>query len=208
MKHFSLFLFISAMAISGHLSAQIKLNLGGGINNAHVGLSGDLGVEVENSFRTDYFISLRPEYSLSEDLSVSMDVQYSRKKYMTRPSFFITEEDVKTRMSFIEVIPQIEYRLLPYLGLYGGWGVAYRLNEMNKWDDNWRESVIPLSKKYTPSWVIGMRVRPTAKLSLHIHFSGNISDFYDIEFTDVNGNPLDIRSRLTNIQVGLSYQIF
>lgn len=135
MKHFLLSSFLWILLLPGGLDAQVKWNIGGGVNNTRMDLSGDLGVDVESSFRSDYFISVRPEISLSEDLSVSMDAQYSRKQYMMSPSLFVSEENVKTRMSFVEVIPQIEYTPVSYVGLYGGFGVARLITEQNKLDD-------------------------------------------------------------------------
>jgi hypothetical protein len=57
--------------------------------------------------------------------------------------------------------------------------------------------------------VLGVRVFPTEKLSIHAQYASSLSSFFDIELTDSQGNKIgDATSKLKNFQLGIGYQLF
>ncbi|MBK7635424.1 MAG: hypothetical protein IPJ13_14940 [Saprospiraceae bacterium] len=55
----------------------------------------------------------------------------------------------------------------------------------------------------------GMRFYPVKKISIHAQFAGTLGQFFDVEWTDAQGNIIpNVSTKLNNIQVGLGYQLY
>ncbi len=75
----NIFFALCLIFISSNLQAQLKFSIGGGANFSN------LVVENLDSFmpraNTNYFLSVKPEFNLTENLSVALDIQFSQKGF-------------------------------------------------------------------------------------------------------------------------------
>ncbi len=200
------FLIIALIFTFTSLSAQLKVHIGSGMNISNMTLSGDIGFALDISSKKDFFISLRPELPINKKLYVAVDVQYSQKGYKQSETLFFESPNINT--SYLDIIPQGQFQLLPFIGVYGGVGIGIRLNEIGEINDVWNEIENKLSHSVDPNYVLGIRLQPFKKFTLHAHYSGSLRNFWNVEFTNLIGEPIDILTRLTNIQVGVAYQVF
>lgn len=187
------------------LKAQLRLSVGGGANFSNISIK-----NIENlrpNTATNYFLSVRPELAINDKLKVGLDIQFSRKGYNNDVN---NNQDVAGyRFQYLDLIPQIQYKVLKYLGLYGGLGLAIRTNEKYKIGEVWRESVYKLSKSADFTYVLGVRIFPIEKLSAHLQFASSLTSISDIEITNDQGQTIDIaKTLLKNLQLGIAYQIF
>lgn len=186
--------------------AQIKIFTGGGINISHLDLRGNFDIPYTLLSRSDFYINVRPELPISSRISISNDIQFCRKGYKHGTSSPLDEFEL--RASYLDIIPQVSYQILSYLDLYGGISLGLRLDERLKINNVWNEVMYKLSNKMSSNYVLGIRIYPYDKLSVGVQFSGGLSQFFDVEFTDAFGNTLESTNRLYNFQVGAAYQIY
>jgi len=203
--HFSLTVFIIFLFNSASYS-QLRIHVGSGINVSKLN-SSDASFEFfKSKSAVNYFISVRPELGLSEKWAVSTDLQFSQKGYLATSQI---ADVAGYRFQFLDLIPQIEYKMIPQAAIYGGVGIGIRLNEKNKINDIWKESYGKLANNVDPTYVIGARFIPMHRLSVQVQFASTLGDFIDLEFTDAFGNPApNISNSLSNIQIGITYQVF
>ena len=191
--------------ISSNLQAQFKFSIGGGANFSN------LIVKNLDSFKpranTNYFLSVKPEFSLTENLSVAVDIQFSQK------GFGLGDDSLQAhggyKLQYLDLIPQVQYKIINQLGIYGGLGIGIRGSEKYKINGAWEEAVTKISSGTDFTYVFGIRVFPTDKLFIHAHYAGSMSSFYDVIFTDIQGNEIEnVNTRLRNFQLGIGYQLF
>ncbi len=102
----------------------------------------------------------------------------------------------------------MEFNFFPFLGFYGGFGIALKLNERNHRDGFWIKSNQNLTKKIDSNYLFGVRLRLFKKLTLNTQLAVGFGDFLNVEFTNSVGNVIDVRQQMFNFQVGAAYQIF
>lgn len=191
--------------ISFKVSAQLSLTVGGGANFSN------LKVDNLDSYRptskTNYFLSVRPEFDLTENLSLALDIQFSRKGFGFGADSI--QESQGYRFQYLDLIPQVQYKFIEKIGIYGGLGVGIRGSEKYKIKGAWEEAVTKISNGTDFTYVLGIRLFPTEKLSVHVQYSGSLSSFFDITLTDSQGNMIEnVDTRLRNFQLGIGYQLF
>lgn len=188
---------------------QLKVHLGGGINLSDINysnLTSDFSALDSTETSANIYISARPEVGLTEKLSVSLDIQFSQKGFNNNNQSSNNPGEYK--FQYLDLLPQIQYLIIRQVSVHGGLGLAIRTSEKYKFNDVWQETKTRFSDRTDPTYVFGVRFYPIKKLSLQLQVAGSLKNFSVLEFTDSVGNELDIRSRLTNIQIGMAYQIF
>ena len=199
------FLFI-LFCTSVSVSAQLGLSLGGGANFSN------LKVDNLDSFKptssTNYFLSVKPEFHLTENLCIALDIQFSQKGFGLNAD--TTDFIDGYKFQYLDIIPQVQYKLFKQLAIYGGLGVGIRGSEKYKIRDAWEEAVTKVSSGTDFTYVVGVRIFATDKLFLQAHYAGGLSSFYkDVVFTDPQGIEIEnADTKLRNFQIGLGYQLF
>ena len=198
------FVFFTLVFIS-NVSAQLGLSVSGGANFSN------LKVDNLDSFKptssTNYFFSVRPEFYLSDNLSLSLDIQFSRKGFGLDADTL--QESQGYRFQYLDLIPQVQYKIVKQFAIFGGLGVGIRGSEKYKIKDAWEEAVTKVSSGSDFTYVLGVRVFPTEKLSIHAQYASSLSTFYNVEFSDSQGNKIEnVDTRLKNFQLGIGYQLF
>ncbi|MFZ1457815.1 MAG: outer membrane beta-barrel protein [Saprospiraceae bacterium] len=200
-----LLVFIIFLTFSFSGNAQLRIHAGGGVNFSNIDFKNFQTPKVNSA--TNYFISVRPELGITESISVGLDIQYSRKGY----NFDDANADPISgyRFQYLDLIPQAQLKVFKPLYLFGGIGLGIRTSERFKIEEIWDQAKIKLTKPTEFTYVAGMRFYPVKKISIHAQFAGTLGQFFDVEWTDAQGNIIpNVSTKLNNIQVGLGYQLY
>ena len=203
MKNIILLTFLLVLTLANSADGQVQLNVSTGINQSTVEVTDLDGVNLKS--RTGYFIGLAPNFSLKENLSLSVDVQYSQKGY-TETNF---PPSTELRISYLDIIPEIEFKVVNFLALGIGGNYGLRIGEaFNAGNGGWNKTE---NLKLSNSSDFGLTGKIKASFN-HIfaffRYNHGLKNITDSEFTDANGNIIDgpkLQNR--NFQVGVGYTL-
>lgn len=184
-------------------------------SNAQVGISIASGLNVSNckftnyealstTTRTDYFLSLAPSYQLNEKFRLLVDFQYSRKGCVLVNSNWPTKYE--DRYSYLDIIPQIEYKLHRFFAI--GLGVNYALvvNEDSKNEKgNWINTKKLETIKQSDFGITGKIKGEYKNIFCFVSYNLGLKNIVNITFTDENGNSIATSQFNRNLQIGLGY---
>lgn len=205
MKSILLSITFISLLITNYTYTQLSLHAGGGANFSNVSFKNIESIRPNTA--TNYFISVRPELGLTDNLNIGVDVQFSRKGY----NFDVNNnQDISGyRFQYLDIIPQVQYRLLKQLAVYGGLGIAIQTSEKFNIGEVWRESVAKISKSSDFTYVLGLRLFPIDKLGVHLQYASSLTSISDLIYTDSMGQPIvDTKILLHNLQLGITYKLF
>ena len=197
--------FIVLFFQAQHMNAQIKLLVGGGANFSNISIRNVDFVKPNSA--TNYFLSARPELGLTNNLNIGLDVQFSRKGY----NFDIQDsQDIAGyRFQYLDLLPQVQYKIIKLLAVYGGLGIAIRTSEKIKIDDVWSESVYKITNSSDFTYIAGLRIFPINKLSFHLQYASSLTSISNLDFVNNQGQTVEnAKILLKNLQLGIAYQIF
>ena len=197
-KLFLLLIFLLSVTFA---KAQLNIFTGAGINICNLKISGFDGYNTGST--TNYYLSVRPTLKLSEYLHLSVDLQFSKRGFKTQDSNGIPPG----RYQFLEIIPQLEYRIIKGLGLYSGISIGINGEEEYKINDVWEKAKIKVLNKADLGIVLGLRIYPSTRFSICTQISNSLVSVSDNLFTDSNGNKLDTKFIFRNIQLGVAFRI-
>jgi len=187
------------------ISAQLGLSVGGGVNFSNLRVKNL--ASFKPTTKTNYFLSVKPEFHLTEKLCVALDIQFSRKGFGLDADS--TDFVDGYRFQYLDLIPQVQYKFVEQVAIFGGLGVGIRGSEKYKIKGAWDEAVNKISNGTDFTYVLGARVFPLDGLSIFVQYAGSLSSFYNVAFTDDQGNIIqNVDTRLKNFQIGIGYQLF
>ncbi len=203
MKKMILFCLMALFSYQS-LSAQFGLDVSTGIN-VHFHSYENLNIAHETDRSSGFYFGVRPKYRFNENLNVGLAVQYSPKGGAFNTP--VLEAQTIYKIEYLDFIPSMEYRLLPFFSVGTGLNVGFRLNEkfktgVNDWDDIEGAEI-------TKSMDVGLvgNVKFNIKnVFLRLSYNHGLTNINDLEFTDVNGEVMeDVEQYNRNFQVGLGY---
>jgi predicted porin len=184
-------------------------------SNAQVGISIASGLNVSNckftnyetlspSTRTDYFLSLAPSYQLNEKFRLLVDFQYSRKGfvfgYTNSPT---TSED---SYSYLDIIPQIEYKLHQFFAIGLGVNYAFVVNEENKNEKgNWINTKKLEIIKQSDFGIIGKIKGEYKNIFCFVSYNLGLKNIVNSDYSNENGKTVAVSQFNRNLQIGLGY---
>ena len=118
-----LFLLFLIFGIFESLNGQVEIGVSAGLNISNSTII-DFGLDGRP--RRGCFVGIAPSYPINEKIRLTFDLQYSQKGYI------IGGINSQFRYSYLEAIPEIEYRPIKYLIFGLGVSYAYRVNEEQK----------------------------------------------------------------------------
>lgn len=195
-------IFLISSAFIFELEAQFSIGLTGGINLSKTRFI-NFGLDSESVIY--YFAGLTPGYQLSEKISLITEVQYSPKGYKEYDT--ISQSDYKVKFTYLDFLPQIEYRFHKNISVGAGCNIGVKISEDIKLDNEaWFANE---DYEYVRSIDFGL----VAAAKYHInnfHFLARINyglmNISDLVFTDINGQILDgTKIKNMNIQLGAGY---
>ncbi len=189
------------------MSGQMKFHVGFGVNNTDFYYLGpQVLINTGIYGRSDYFFSIRPEFKLTKRVKLSTDIQYSNKRLDITYYQWISRTE-KYRFTYLELIPQVQYQIFSNFCFYGGTGIAFRLEEQENINLLWMTTNSKTKNSVDLSYLFGLRLTLWSKISLHTHFAAGLFDYLNIEFVDNRRNPIVFNHRMSNLQLGMAYQL-
>jgi len=196
--------FFLAFVISQTAYGQMSIGISTGLNYSNTKFEKITYVTPKS--RTDFFIGVSPSLSLSEKFNVSVTTQYSRKGHQNVGGcIYCNSIDSEHRNSYIDVIPEIEYKLLDFLTVGMGFNYGFLINEQSKLEaGEWSEV-----EDFIQPNDFGL----TGKLKvIHKNFFGLIRYNFGLKnilnqyFSNQDGQTLaGIKQYSRNLQFGVGY---
>jgi len=194
-------LFTTLLIITTLISIQAQLSLGleGGTNASNVKLE-NFDFYEKSKPRVGYYFALVPKYTFGNRWSFLSGIQYSTKG-------FVSEIDQSSKLSYrntyLDILPQLEYKASENLGLSLGANMGINLQEAYRIND---ESHVRLSQyglHNSTDWglVLGARLY-MKKLFLHFNYNHGLRNISNLEFTDFLGGTTQ---KNRNFQLGIGY---
>jgi hypothetical protein len=184
-------------------------------SNAQVGISVASGVNISNckfstvdglspNPRMDYFLSLAPSYQLDDKLRFLVDLQYSRKGYVR--DYIFSSIDTELRFSYFDVIPEIEFKVYPFLSIGFGLNYAVVVNEDQKTEPgNWISTKKLETIKQSDFGINGKIKGEYNNVFCFIRCNYGLKNITNIEYTDDVGRTINVSQYNLNLQIGLGY---
>lgn len=202
MKKTLLLCALLTCALSQSVLGQASLSVSSGINYSTCAFTEV--TDIMPSSRLGYFFGIAPAYRINKRVQFLVDVQYSMKGYEIGPRD--NQASLAFRFAYIDIIPEVDYRVLDFLSLGIGVNYGFKTQEQVKGGNgDWIDPpIFDLIK--SRDW--GM----TGKIKVHhknlfgfVRYNLGLKNITEVSYTDVNGEPLDVKQRNRNLQIGIGY---
>lgn len=156
------------------------------------------------AYSVNPFIGVLQKYKFkNKELYVALDLQGVLKGFQIAENFPPSGGFQGVQSLYINIMPQVEYKPLKFLGVYAGGSVGIRMFSQLRENDAWikaTESVKPVE--------VGVFTGVRAYLKnfyLSTSFHYGLTDFDNLNYVDVNGQPVETKFNSYGFQVGLGY---
>ena len=186
--------------VSAH--AQIGISVASGVNISNCKFSTVDGLSP--NARTDYFLSLAPSYQINDKLRFLVDFQYSRKGYVR--DYIFSSIDPELRYSYLDVIPEIEFKVRRFFSIGFGLNYAFLVNEDQKTEPgNWINTK-KLETIKQSDFGINSKIKGEYKnVFCFIRCNYGLKNITNIVYTDDVGRTINVSQYNLNLQIGLGY---
>jgi len=207
-----------ATMFSGSLSAQFSLALQGGIQQSRYILSSNAPFLFDPSqeptpriFQGGYHIGLVPAVTIaSGKAELSVPVSFVQRQFQISEVIVVTEPSMD-RFQTIELNPRIGFYLTPDFSLQTGAYVSHILRAYNNMGDGVWNKVPDWAAEFLYNDVdfglTGGLKYAVRRFSLHGNVQFGLIPLLNMQFTDVNGEPLETTGRNLAFQLGLGYTL-
>src|SRR5688572_23806271 len=124
-------LFLLSSAFILKLEGQFSIGLNGGINISKTRFINFESLDSKSVIY--YFAGLTPGYQINEKVSLITDVQFSQKGYSDFDA--PNQTDSKVRFTYLDIMPQIEYRFHKNISGGAGFNIGFKIAEDYKTED-------------------------------------------------------------------------
>jgi len=200
MRTIIILLIVSFPAIT---KAQFQLGVHAGLN-----FSKTLYIGSFESFTTgtkpDIFLGISNAIELSSRLSVLGEVQYSRKGHTVE----FADGEAFLRYEYLDIIPQLEYRVVGPFAFSAGVNFGLKLAERSKLRDGQTNKLANTISPTDLGLVLTAKVDFT-KFYGFIRYNRGISDISNLEINGqlVEGVLIDVNQFNRNWQIGFGYNL-
>jgi hypothetical protein len=186
--------------VSAH--AQIGISVASGMNISNCRFSTVDGLSP--NVRMDYFLSFAPSYQLDDKLRFLVDLQYSRKGYVR--DYIFSPIDTELRYSYLDVIPEIEFKVHRFFSIGFGLNYAVVVDEDQKTEPgNWINTK-KLETIKQSDFGINSKIKGEYKnVFCFIRCNYGLKNITNIEYTDDVGRTINVSQYNLNLQIGLGY---
>jgi Outer membrane protein beta-barrel domain len=202
MKKSILLSFISFVLTHG-IFGQFAFGVSAGINLADAKFTNIEGIDPLTVVCP--FGGIDAGYALNSKLSLVADLQYSQKGYRLEHDAPI--DDTKLRYSYIDIIPQMECRLIEPVSVAIGFNIGFNIGEAQKiGDGDWIDL-----EKYDAVTSTDFGLAATVKgyikdLFLFVRYNHGLKNVVNVTYVDINGQTIpDVKQKLSHIQIGAGY---
>lgn len=185
------------------VDGQISLGFSGGIN-----LPSTRFVKVNASTPSRalfYFVGITPEYHLNSKISILTDIQFSQKGYTV--TYNGNGGYYRYRYTYIDLLPQIEYRIQRHISVGLGLNFGFKINEAQNYKNSeWLSTnELDLTKTFDFG-LLGSIKGHFRGFNLFMRYNYGLTNISNLMFTDRDGNQISKAAQFnTNIQIGTGY---
>lgn len=197
------FTLFFAFAIIATTNGQANLNFSAGTNYSNYHFENFQGIKPLP--RWGYFVGVAPNYEFGQKFRVLVDLQYSVRGYDMSAEG--ASANTATRYSYIDIIPEVEYNVLPFLAVGLGVNYGIKLQEAIKYPNADWEDTKEFGLVNSTDFGLTGKVKVTHKnIFGFARYTYGLSNIADIIFTDAQGQEVDNVKQLTrNLQIGVGY---
>jgi len=210
MKQIIVLFFFLAIAGLESANAQINLNFSAGINNSNCkieNLGSTSSAIISAEGRLGYFAAVAPSYQINDKLNLLVDFQYSLKG--CNMIVENTDEEIKTRLTYVDIIPEIEFKIIDYLLLGVGFNSGFNVKEAQRLENggwvNLKES------GFVDLFDFGLTGKVKAVYNNFfgfVRYNYGLTNISSIIFTDLTGQTVIQSSQYNrNLQIGVGYSL-
>lgn len=205
MKKIIVITFFLALATLESANGQINIHFSAGANNSNCKFENHAGISLKSNW--GYFMGIAPGYQINDKIQFITDFQYSLKGYNSNQGNDFTGPEF--RYSYIDIIPEIEYKIWNHVVL--GAGINYSIKTEEKIKIGNEDWINTNDIKTIKSSDFGM----TGKVKVFyknifgfIRYNLGLKNIANVTFTDDNGQDLDQGKQLNrNLQIGIGYNL-
>jgi len=181
MKFISLILFLFSFQ---SVCAQFSFGADAGLT---LSTAKYIGLEAMESYQSGYYVNLSPRFELGENTRIISDLSYSQKGFQLEGAFNVIPTQFK--ISYLNLSPKIEYRLMESLGIGAGVYVGWRINQIQKLAGiAWERSKIS-AKSFDLGISSSLRYY-LDRFNFNVAYEYGLTDVSNFLYTDQNGQPI------------------
>ena len=183
---------------------QFSLNFLTGANYSNCKFENFEGISPKA--RVGYFFGLAPSYRIGEKVQFQIDFQYSLKGYNTGTQ---APTSAEFRYGYLDMIPEVEFRVYEHLAL--GFGVNYGI----KLNEQFKIGALEWSNAGNYGTVSSTDFGLTGRLKIDyknvfgfVRYNLGLVNIAAVVFTDGNGQEIeDAKQMNRNLQIGIGYKL-
>ncbi len=201
-----LFFAVLCLTISAQLFGQFSLDVLGGINIASQTIENF--ETADPTANTYFFAGVSAGYLCKSKVRFFSDLLYSQKGFKDGDK--IEYSPSSYRFNYIDVLPQIEYRVHRNIGVFVGVDFGINISEEQKVSgaNDFVKFEGDVVKSFDFGLIGGIRAQLGA-LSLFARYNPGLTNVNNQTFTDQNGFDFNtVKIRNMNLQFGLQYALF
>lgn len=196
------FIALLLLLSSVSLQAQFALGISAGLNNSKTRIT---GYEFKNSIsnRASWHVGVSPAF-VFEKLILLSDIQYSVKGARSAVG---TAFEVSSRLKLVEVLPEIQYKPIPWLGIGAGVNLGFLLEyEQKEKEGGWKSLIDDEAVNKNCVGIFGTISGHYKNFFLKIRYNPDLKEIVRMEFIDeVEGVEYDIKQFNVNWQFSAGY---
>ncbi|MEZ4892929.1 MAG: porin family protein [Saprospiraceae bacterium] len=184
---------------------QVNLGFSAGLNNSTGKVTNFEEIPVKGRF--GYFVGIAPNYRISKKWQFQIDFQYSLKGFDIDNQGRFTAKGF--RYGYLDMMPEIEYRLVEYLSLGLGVNYGIKLNEQFKIEDeDWSNSGDFEVINPTDFGLTGKLKVNYKNVYGFVRYNIGLTNIANFTFTDREGQNIDDAKQFNrNLQIGIGYTL-
>ncbi|RMG88389.1 MAG: PorT family protein [Bacteroidetes bacterium] len=181
--------------LAGTLSAQFNIGIKGGLNYSDIAAS-DLRPVFQVSdiydYRTGYHVGAFMEHMASPFFGFRLEGLFSTKGAEDKL------QNNKLDLNYLSVPVLLRIRPLPFAAVHAGAEFGFKISQSDIPDFE--------SQKTDVGWVLGASVKIFSRLGFELRYLHGTTDLSDgTNYTDLNGNPLDLQFKNRSFQLSVEY---
>jgi len=190
---------------SSFVSAQFSLGIEAGANMSVAMFTGlD---EASPEFLPGFNAAVAPRYSFAETMSVLADIGYSTKGH-TLAYALSDDVDQKNKYTYLNLAPQFAFRFVDLIEISAGPYLGFKIYEGTRLPDRDWVNTGDLDLFNSTDFGVIMAARVFLdRFYLKLAYEHGLQDIGNVDYTDLNGNPIDNKTLTRNFQIGAGYLI-
>lgn len=205
MKKIALLAIITCATISAYAQFSIGPVFGASLTNVSENHS-----SIQNDDSTlptfHYYAGIDVSNRFSKKIIGSLGLQYQARGF--KYDVVSPVEDIEMSFNYLSVIPNIEFKPLPSIGITAGASIGFKLSERSNDDDI--TSLFEYANPIDIGGMLGLKYYFNENFYLNLSYFNSLVSISDFEVSDENGNISEdkLRSLNQSLSLGVGYNFY